>query len=243
MKAMSVLVVDDDHDFAEGLGDLIRFYGHAVDHANSAKCALAAVKDQYFDLIFLDIRMPGMSGLDVYPLLRESSPRSCIVFATAFMDDIDRRSNRQVQHAELLEKPSGIRRLDKLLRRVAGEFEVLLVGDDLEVRELNQALRHRGYQVLRASTLGEASELVTSSAGEKVSAIVGPCTVNGAPLVSLVSRLEEYGMALPLISVNDPDGTDQAISKPDVVQRLSASVSLAQVLESVDLGADLFLTQ
>ncbi|MEM9602510.1 MAG: response regulator [Pseudomonadota bacterium] len=241
MKSLSVLLVDDDTDFAEGLGDLIRFYGHSVAHAPNADAAMEMASSTQYDLIFLDLRMPGLSGLDVYPRLREISPQACIVFATAFMGDIDRRSNRQVMHADLLEKPSGISRLDKVLRRVAGEFEVLLVGPEADVRDLHQALRHRGYQVLRAEDLDAAAEIVTSSVGEKVSAVVGPFRLGGQALDELDARLDEFGMALPLISVGDPAGTDRPAAKAPRVQRLSSAATLADVLESVDRGAELFV--
>lgn len=241
MKALTVLVVDDDTDFAQSFGDLIRFYGHEVREVSNASAALDAIESGSFDLIFLDIRMPGQSGLDVYPTLRERCPRACIVFSTAFIDDVDRRSNQDVLHAELLEKPSGINRLEQVIRRVAGEFELLLVGDDVVVRELHQALRHRGYQVLRARSINDAADTLLSASGDKVSVVVGYHTVEENRLLDLDHLLDEAGMALPFVCVNAPGGAATPSVRPDRIQQLGPTVSLMGVLDAIDRGAEHFV--
>ncbi len=241
MKALSVLVVDDDADFAHSFGDLIRFYGHDVTVASSAEEAVSIARQAPKDLVFLDIRMPLVSGLEIYPKLRATMPSACIVFFTAFIDDVDRRSSTEVFYAELLEKPGGIGRLEQVLRRVAGEFELLLVGADESVADLRQMLCHRGYKILRAKTLARAEDILLTSEGERVSAVVGNDTVGGRALMSLDEALSYADMALPIISINADGGASAAATRPQRLQRLSAKASMKSILDAIDRGAEQFV--
>src|SRR5687767_10060953 len=62
---LSVLVVDDSRDNAESLAILLGFDGHRVRVAFSGPQALTAVAEEAPDVMILDVRMPGMDGLDV----------------------------------------------------------------------------------------------------------------------------------------------------------------------------------
>ena len=64
MKA-SLLIVDDDAVISRALGDRCKHWGHEVTTAASGEEALALAEKQSFDLIILDLNMPGLSGLDV----------------------------------------------------------------------------------------------------------------------------------------------------------------------------------
>jgi len=60
-----ILIVDDDNAFREGLAETLIDLGHIVHEAASGKEALGKIKDQAVNLVFLDLRMPDMDGLEV----------------------------------------------------------------------------------------------------------------------------------------------------------------------------------
>src|SRR5262245_55149035 len=68
---LHVLVVDDDRDNAETMAMLIRIWGHDVRVAHDGADALSVAETEHPDAIFLDIAMPGMSGLELMSRLRE----------------------------------------------------------------------------------------------------------------------------------------------------------------------------
>src|SRR2546425_6013122 len=94
--AAHVLVVEDDEATRGALRALLDDAGYVCDEASDGERAVAAMRDAPFDLVVLDLGLPGMSGADVHRQLRRD-PRTRflpIVFLTA-------HSNRQVRLAEL----------------------------------------------------------------------------------------------------------------------------------------------
>jgi len=78
-RRLNILLVDDDEDIRTHLGGELEDEGHEVTGASDARAALDALEDGHFDAVLLDINMPGMSGLDALPLIRETSPGTGIV--------------------------------------------------------------------------------------------------------------------------------------------------------------------
>jgi DNA-binding response OmpR family regulator len=79
-----VLVVDDDPDIRALLETWLTKAGHKVRTAAAGEDALARVRQQVPDLVFLDFSMPGMDGLDVLKELRGQALDTAIVMTTAF---------------------------------------------------------------------------------------------------------------------------------------------------------------
>lgn len=65
MDALNILVIDDDRDFAESLAELVALEGHHTLPVFSGKEGFTYLARNVFDLAFVDIMMPGKSGIDV----------------------------------------------------------------------------------------------------------------------------------------------------------------------------------
>ena len=65
-----VLIVEDDKSLADGLLRTLRQSGYAVDHAPNGELALRACSEEHYDLIVLDVSLPGIDGFEVTSRLR-----------------------------------------------------------------------------------------------------------------------------------------------------------------------------
>ena len=83
MDMLNILVIDDDHDFAETLAELLALDGHRTFAVFGGREGLAYLKKNVFDLAFLDIMMPGKGGLDVLWACHSLPIRTNIVLMTA----------------------------------------------------------------------------------------------------------------------------------------------------------------
>jgi FixJ family two-component response regulator len=95
MKAMAtplISVVDDDHSVRESLARLIRSVGFGVRVFGSAEEFLSAGRDCRADCLILDIRMPGMNGLELQRELSASDRDLPVIFITAHGSDEDVRA-------------------------------------------------------------------------------------------------------------------------------------------------------
>jgi len=81
---MRLLVVDDDAVFREELSTLLSDWGHQVEAVSSGARAVEALENAEFDVIFSDVRMPRMSGIELLRQVRERWPRVYVVMITGF---------------------------------------------------------------------------------------------------------------------------------------------------------------
>jgi len=82
-----VLVVDDDPEIREILKEVITRKGFKVITAESGELALEEMGKQHFDLIFLDLVLPGMSGVDALAAIKEKDKKAVVVIVTGYGDD------------------------------------------------------------------------------------------------------------------------------------------------------------
>jgi len=80
----SILVVDDDSQLRQSFDKLLHDEGYEVRTASSGEAGLEAVKQNIPDLVIMDIRMPGMSGMEAFQAMRQIEPKLPVIIMTAF---------------------------------------------------------------------------------------------------------------------------------------------------------------
>lgn len=133
---MRLLVVEDNDRLAESLTSLLRGDGHAVDRVASGEDADAMLAAEAFDLVILDLGLPGMDGMDVLRRLRDRRAETTVLILTSRGALDDRVKGLNLGADDYLTKPFEIEefeaRVRALLRRRARA-----AGSSLSVGELN----------------------------------------------------------------------------------------------------------
>jgi DNA-binding response OmpR family regulator len=80
IKGKRIMVVDDEHDLTLFYRMSLEYYGFEVETYNDPRNALSNFKPDYYDLIILDIKMPGMDGFELYKEIKEKTPMLKLVF-------------------------------------------------------------------------------------------------------------------------------------------------------------------
>lgn len=115
MSRQRILVVEDDAAIREGIVDALRFQGFAtLEAADGNTAARMAVADEY-DLLLLDLILPGRDGLDILQELRESRPTTPVIILTARGEEKDRVRGLRLGADDYVVKPFSV---DELLARV-----------------------------------------------------------------------------------------------------------------------------
>lgn len=78
-----ILIVDDEAVFRDSLTEILRIDGYDVDVANSGEAAIKSLKETNYDLLLLDIRMPGMSGIEVLRQVGQYAADTEVIMLTA----------------------------------------------------------------------------------------------------------------------------------------------------------------
>ena len=157
-----ILIVDDDIDFAESVMDLLEERHYRVTVVLSGEEALQRVLDTPFDLVLLDMKMPGMNGVECLEQIRRIRPGTPVVMVTAFTKlELIRQALEQGAMA-VLHKPVPVEELLETIAFLATGGAVLLVEDDADLSaELSEVLHNAGYAVRNAASCKEAQEVLT----------------------------------------------------------------------------------
>jgi len=110
-----ILVVDDDPQMQFFLKEALERQQYRVTVKATAEAALTALKASAFDLILIDVRLPGMSGLEVLRALRRGGRAVPVIFLTALSEDIYEEAALEGGAVDFIDKS---RRLSILLRRL-----------------------------------------------------------------------------------------------------------------------------
>jgi DNA-binding NtrC family response regulator len=167
---MKVLVVEDERRLRALLVDMIPELGFSASGTSSAEEAISILESTPHDIALLDLQLPGMSGMELFELIRKRWPMMQVVILTAFGDLETARRAIHLDVIEFLCKPFHLRdvelafdrarrrcdRLDKRIASVAmGQAEDAITLQESEYRQILGALqRHAGNRTAAAEELG-----------------------------------------------------------------------------------------
>ena len=133
-----LLVVDDDKDFREFLKTILQNEGFKVATAQSGEDGIRAARSNSYNLIFLDLKMPGMDGMQVLKILKPESPTTDFIIITAERDIHIAVELMQLGAREYMTKPlepaDFIRHVKVALRAHAAELRLREIQSEFSSR-------------------------------------------------------------------------------------------------------------
>jgi DNA-binding NtrC family response regulator len=81
-----ILIIDDERPIRETLEMFLREKGYDVTASESGEAGLELIRKDQPDMVILDIRLPGIDGIEVLRILKQVSPRSMVILITAYHD-------------------------------------------------------------------------------------------------------------------------------------------------------------
>jgi len=206
--ASSILVVDDEQIVRESLGAWLREDGHKTRLCADGRQALAAARDEEFELALVDLKMPGMDGLEVARRLRDFSPRTTVVVMTAFAS-VDTAVLALKEGAyDYITKPFDPEVLSHLLRRAREERELRRQNTGLR-KKLAAATQPPQIQG-SSPALQRVVELIENVAPGQTSVLITGESGVGKELVARAIHAGSPRALMPLVIVNCgalPEGT------------------------------------
>jgi DNA-binding response OmpR family regulator len=118
-----ILVVEDDAEMRSLLKDFFTEEGFEIDSVSNGSEAFRILVRELFDLVITDIRMPGLTGLDIIPGIKKLQPEAPIIVITAFgSEEVHRRAIERGATA-YLEKPLRFHELRTMIREIISSKE------------------------------------------------------------------------------------------------------------------------
>ncbi len=154
MSRKSILIVDDDPDHCEMLQEYLTADGYEVEACGDGDTALEKVRAGNFDIVLLDILMPGKDGIEVCREIRRFSSVP-VIFLTAKGEEVDRVLGLELGGDDYVAKPFSPRELAARIKAVMR-------------RTAREAAREQEKVILQGLTVNGASREVTVGKGERV---------------------------------------------------------------------------
>lgn len=152
-----LLVVDDEPDTCENLRDIFSDFGYEVDVAYNGPRALDLISKKHYDIALLDLKMPGMDGLELYRRIRQISAGTVAIVVTAYASGSTANSILEAGAWRIMSKPVDFEQLLGAVGEALNQPLVLLVDDDPDLCDsLWDLFREQGYRVCLAHDVDTA---------------------------------------------------------------------------------------
>jgi len=121
VETKSILVVEDDEGQRKVLAGFLEARGFRVRVAPDAETALRLLDAETADLVLMDVRMPGMGGLEGFARMRARSPAPAVILLTAYSQVRDAVEAMRNGALDYLEKPVDLEELATVIAETIGE--------------------------------------------------------------------------------------------------------------------------
>jgi len=133
-----ILVIDDEYVFGALMSRVIEQMGHTVAYAETIKAGLDAVKEDSFDIIFLDVQLPDGDGLHQVPVLREIPSAPEVIIITGFANSKGAEEAISSDAWDYIQKPVSVAEITRSVQRA------LQYREERNVDRPRQALKRTG---------------------------------------------------------------------------------------------------
>src|SRR5947208_3557028 len=179
-----ILVVDDEAPVREVLSEYFTSQGYTVHEASGGKDALAAIRRDRPDLVLLDVRMPGIDGVEVLRRIRELDDALAVIMVTANEDAALARETLQLGAFDYVGKPFDYVYLDRAVSAALLRSSVETAAEKPDEADPWQRLAHAVFRAVRAmettarASTGARMEAAALAAAREIAAgrgdVAGP---------------------------------------------------------------------
>ncbi|MBN1822695.1 MAG: response regulator [Endomicrobiales bacterium] len=229
-----ILIVDDQQNIRESMADILSMEGYEVHSFENGFDALEKVKEISFDVAFLDIKMPGMNGIETFKEIKSISPETVVFIITGVTEqDVLKQVIDEGAHA-VINKPFDMEGIIESIQKAKEKTTVLIVDRQLDMEASSRHLLSKGYHVVCVSDENEAKRslarkpvdvilydtkdrLKTNELYERVKVITG----EDDPQIIMINSFEADGTAGEILTVGTKQFVKKAINMSDIEKALS----------------------
>lgn len=120
MEPLRVLIVDDEEELVHTLVERLRLRKIQADGVTSGSQALELVGCDLYDVVLIDVKMPGLGGIDLVRIIKERCPKLQIVLLTGHGSSTDPQEGLRLGAFDYVMKPARLDNLLGIIKRAAG---------------------------------------------------------------------------------------------------------------------------
>ena len=200
MKPYKILIVDDEPSVCNSLGEWFLEDGFNVETAQSGEIALQKMHGNTFDIILLDIKMPGMDGITLQKKIREIDPNIIVIIMTAFASVETAVEALKLGAFDYITKPFDPDDLSRLVRNAIKQKD--LSDENVQLKDQITELRGMDEIVGTSDKIREVMEMVHTVAETDSTVLIRGESGTGKELVARAIHSHSKRRYLPIVAVN-----------------------------------------
>ncbi|OGR31001.1 MAG: Fis family transcriptional regulator [Desulfuromonadales bacterium GWD2_61_12] len=195
-----LLIVDDEESMREVLSILLQREGYEVDSAGDGAQALCRLKEQGYDLVITDIKMPQVTGLELLAHIRERFPETLVIMVTAFSTTEEAVEAMKQGAYDYITKPFKNEEI-RLIVRNALERKALRQENQSLKKELGRIYSF-GNLIGKSKPMQQVYDLIKRVAASRVNVLVCGESGTGKELVAKAIHYNSERREFPFVPIN-----------------------------------------
>lgn len=196
---LSILVVDDDEDNANSLGELFEMEGHKVTVVYSGHDAIEAFRTTWFDVAFMDVMMPGKNGVDSFLEIKKMWPNARVYMMTGY--SVEQLLQQAIEHGAMgvLSKPLDVAQILTVISEIRPNGIVLVADDDPDFgRQLKIMIEQAG---LRCDVARNGQDALSRVIDGAIHVLILDLKVPLIDGLSVYQQIKKAGRMVPTIII------------------------------------------
>ncbi len=201
MSARGIIhIIDDEPIIHDVLGQLLTMEGYEVDSSASGEEALSKHSSQAFDLILLDLLMPGLDGIEVLKRIKRIDPQAMVIIITAYASVESAISAMKIGAFDYIQKPF---KHDELLMTIDRALEHKRLQDE-NIRLKDELRQKFGFENIigKSKAMKNVFDLVKAAAPTRSTILLQGESGTGKELVARAIHLHSERAEFPFVIVN-----------------------------------------
>lgn len=122
-ESLKILVIDDEEILRHCLDDILSDAGFKVQTASSGEEGLQLFEEEFFEIILLDIKMPGMSGIEVLKAIKKINPETKVIIITGYASVNTAVESMKLGASDYLTKPFDMNQIKESVYQLVETFK------------------------------------------------------------------------------------------------------------------------
>ena len=235
-KKLKILIADDEDGLRLSMAGIIEMEGHEVLDANDGYGAIELAKQHSFDIAFLDIKMPGINGVETFKAIKKISPETVVVMMTAYaVGHLIKEAISEGAYA-CINKPFDMEKIMETIKDVSKKPFIVVIEDDQALCEvMSKKFKDQGFNVATKTSATEGEELLERKIPD---VILLDTSISGANSIDTFKKIKErLGDKCPktiLLGTTPPDSNIEEIKKLGVVEYLQKPLNTEGMKSAID---------
>jgi DNA-binding NtrC family response regulator len=237
-QTIKILVVDDEKLIRDFLARLLKLQHIQTKEAEDGFKAIEAVKREDFDMVFIDVRMPGIDGLQTFRELKKINPAPKYVMMTGYAVDDLLAQAKEEGVVSVLKKPFDINEIIAILKFAQDKYpqraiSILIVDDDDNILIFFKTLlKVKIYNISTAKTENAAFEQIKQKKFDLVFLDIVLKNANG---MELYQKLRQIQPDLDIILITGyPEKAKQLQTQTEIVGCLYKPFEIDKIMSEIE---------